>query len=146
MSIRPTDVKEPIYEQTGEANMTESEKKKAQVKKTCYFMILFMAIDLIITICVILHESNIFTKLVDNNYLYLIINISCFVAFILFVLISLLLYKVCLAKVVKYLYIILLGGYFIYLLVMKIIYFVKYNKILVALDYVFLVIKIKIIF
>ena len=145
MSIRQTEAKDPMYEPSEQSNMSESEIKKAQVKKKLYFMILFMIIDFIITICIILHESNIFTQSVENNYLYLIINISCFTAFLLFVLISLLLYRVCLAKVIKYIYIILLGGYFIYLLIMKIIYFVKNSKILVALDYVFLALHITII-
>ncbi len=145
MSIRPTEAKDPIYEPNEQETMSESEIKKVQVKKKFYLMILFMIIDFIITVCIILHESKIFTPLVENNYLYLIINTSCFTAFLLFILISLLLYHVCLAKVIKYLYIVLLGGYFFYILIMKIIYFVKNSKILVPLDYVFLVLHITII-
>ena len=145
MSIRPTEAKDPLYEPSEQSNMSESEIKKAQVKKKFYFMILFMVIDFIITICIILHESGVFTPLVSNNYLFLIINISCFTAFLLFILISLLLYNVCLAKVLKYIYIIILGGYFFYLLIVKIIYFVKNSKNLAALDYVFLVLHVTII-
>ena len=138
MSIRPTEMKDPMYEPSEEANKSESEIKNALVKKKFYLLIIFIIIDFIITIFVILHESKIFTPTEENKYIYLIINTACFTAFFLFVLISLLLYHVCLAKVLKYLYLILLLGYFVYLLVMKIIYFVQNSKTLVVLDFVFL--------
>ena len=138
MSIRPTEMKDPMYEPSEEASKSESEIKGAEVKKKFYFLIIFMIIDFIITIFVILHESKIFNSKQENKYIYLIINTVCFTAFYLFVLISLLLYHVCLAKVLKYIYLILSLGYFIYLLVMKIIYFVQNSRTLVALDYVFL--------
>ena len=138
MSIRPTEIKDPMYEPAEESNMSESEIKKAEVKKRYYFIILFIAIDYIITICIILHESKIFTSSEKNNYIYLIINAACLTLFFLFVIISLLLYRVCLAKVIKYLYMILLGAYFFYLLIMKIIYFVRHFDKVGALDYVFL--------
>ena len=138
MSIRPTEMKDPMYEPSEEASKSESEIKGAEVKKKFYFLIIFMIIDFIITIFVILHESKIFNSKQENKYIYLIINTVCFTAFYLFVLISLLLYHVCLAKVLKYIYLILSLGYFVYLLVMKIIYLVQNSRTLVALDYVFL--------
>ena len=125
MSIRPTELKESVYE-SEDSDMTESEIKTEEVKKNYLFMILFIVIDYVITGVIIVHESNIFNSDAENNYLFLIINGACFTAFFLFIIISLLLYKVCLSKIIKYLYIIILGAYFVYLLVLKIIYFVNH--------------------
>ena len=138
MSIRPTELKESVYE-SEDSDMTESEIKTEEVKKNYLFMILFIAIDYVITGVIIVHESNIFNSEADINYLFLIINGACLTAFFLFIIIALLFYKVCLSKIIKYLYIIILGAYFIYLLVLKIIYFVNHFDDLIALDWVFLV-------
>ena len=138
MSIRPTELKESVYE-SEDSDMTESEIKTEEVKKNYLFMILFIAIDYVITGVIIVHESNIFNSEADINYLFLIINGACLTAFFLFIIISLLFYKVCLSKIIKYLYIIILGAYFIYLLVLKIIYFVNHFDDVIALDWVFLV-------
>jgi len=138
MSIRPTELKESVYE-SEDSDMTESEIKTEEVKKNYLFMILFIAIDYVITGVIIVHESNIFNSEADINYLFLIINGACLTAFFLFIIISLLFYKVCLSKIIKYLYIIILGAYFVYLLVLKIIYFVNHFDDVIALDWVFLV-------
>ena len=138
MSIRPTELKESVYE-SEDSDMTESEIKTEEVKKNYLFMILFIVIDYVITGVIIVHESNIFNSDAENNYLFLIINGACFTAFFLFIIISLLLYKVCLSKIIKYLYIIILGAYFVYLLVLKIIYFVNHFDDVGTLDIVFLI-------
>ena len=138
MSIRPTELKQSVYE-SEDSDMTESEIKTEEVKKNYLFMILFIAIDYVITGVIIVHESNIFNSEADINYLFLIINGACLTAFFLFIIISLLFYKVCLSKIIKYLYIIILGAYFVYLLVLKIIYFVNHFDDVIALDWVFLV-------
>ena len=138
MSIRPTELKESVYE-SEDSDMTESEIKTEEVKKNYLFMILFIAIDYVITGVIIVHESNIFNQEADINYLFLIINGACLTAFFLFIIIALLFYKVCLSKIIKYLYIIILGAYFVYLLVLKIIYFVNHFDDVIALDWVFLV-------
>ena len=138
MSIRPTELKESVYE-SEDSDMTESEIKTEEVKKNYLLMILFIAIDYVITGVIIVHESNIFNSEADINYLFLIINGACLTAFFLFIIISLLFYKVCLSKIIKYLYIIILGAYFIYLLVLKIIYFVNHFDDVIALDWAFLV-------
>ena len=138
MSIRPTELKESVYE-SEDSDMTESEIKTEEVKKNYLFMILFIVIDYVITGVIIVHESNIFNQEADINYLFLIINGACLTAFFLFIIISLLFYKVCLSKIIKYLYIIILGAYFVYLLVLKIIYFVNHFDDVIALDWVFLV-------
>jgi hypothetical protein len=138
MSIRPTELKESVYE-SEDSDMTDSEIKTEEVKKNYLFMILFIAIDYVITGVIIVHESNIFNSEADINYLFLIINGACLTAFFLFIIISLLFYKVCLSKIIKYLYIIILGAYFVYLLVLKIIYFVNHFDDVIALDWVFLV-------
>ena len=138
MSIRPTELKESVYE-SEDSDMTESEIKTEEVKKNYLFMILFIVIDYVITGVIIVHESNIFNQEVDINYLFLIINGACLTAFFLFIIISLLFYKVCLSKIIKYLYIIILGAYFVYLLVLKIIYFVNHFDDAGTLDIVFLI-------
>ena len=138
MSIRPTELKESVYE-SEDSDMTESEIKTEEVKKNYLFMILFIVIDYVITGVIIVHESNIFNQEVDINYLFLIINGACLTAFFLFIIISLLFYKVCLSKIIKYLYIIILGAYFVYLLVLKIIYFVNHFDDVGTLDIVFLI-------
>ena len=138
MSIRPTELKESVYE-SEDSDMTESEIKTEEVKKNYLFMILFIAIDYVITGVIIVHESNIFNQEADINYLFLIINGACLTAFFLFIIISLLFYKVCLSKIIKYLYIIILGAYFVYLLVLKIIYFVNHFDDVGTLDIVFLI-------
>ena len=138
MSIRPTELKESVYE-SEDSDMTESEIKTEEVKKNYLFMILFIVIDYVITGVIIVHESNIFNQEADINYLFLIINGACLTAFFLFIIISLLFYKVCLSKIIKYLYIIILGAYFVYLLVLKIIYFVNHFDDAGTLDIVFLI-------
>ena len=59
--------------------------------------------------------------------------------FFLFIIISLLFYNVCLSKIIKYLYIVILACYFAFLLVMKIIYFVNNIDDVKILDIVFLI-------
>ena len=138
MSIRPTELKESVYE-SEDSDMTESEIKTEEVKKNYLFMILFIVIDYVITGVIIVHESNIFNSEADINYLFLIINGACLTTFFLFIIIALLFYKVCLSKIIKYLYIIILGAYFVYLLVLKIIYFVNHFDDVGTLDIVFLI-------
>ena len=137
MSIRPTELKESMY-QSEDSDMTESELKTEEVKKNYLFIILFITIDYIITVCIILHESHIFDSDTENNYLFLGVNAGCLTLFLLFVIIALLLYKVCLSKIIKYLYVVILGAYFAFLLVLKIIYFVNNFNSLELLDIIFL--------
>ena len=138
MSIRPTELKESVYE-SEDSDMTESEIKTGEVKKNYLFMILFIIIDYIITGFIIIHESNIFNSDADINYIFLIINGAGLTVFFLFIIISLLFYNVCLSKIIKYLYVFILAAHFIYLLVLKIIYFVNHFDELGTLDIVFLI-------
>ena len=137
MSIRPTDLKESAYEPSETSNLTESEIKKEEVKKKYLFILLFLIIDYLITISIILDDSNIFRDLDNINYVNLLVSGICLTAFYLFILISLILYRVCLAKIIKYLFIVLIGGYFFYLLIMKIIHFVNDFSDLGYLDFIF---------
>ena len=138
MSIRPTEIKETIYE-SANSDMKDSEIKKQVAKKKYYFIILFTSIDYVIIICNILYESNIFYSNKENNYIFLIINAACFTAFFFFIIISLLCYNVCLSKIAKYLYIGLSSIYFVYLLVLKIIYFINNFSNIEHLDTIFLI-------
>ena len=125
MSIRPTDIKEPIYE--NDNDLTEVEIKEKGLKHYYRLLSIFLAIDLVITTFVILHDSNIFSEK-EKNLVFLIVNLSCFTAFSLFVFISISLYRVCLSKVVKYLHIILTMLYFAYIAINKIINYAKNFK------------------
>jgi hypothetical protein len=137
MSIRPTDLKESAYEPSETSNLTESEIKKEEVKKKYLFILLFLIIDYLITISIILDDSNIFRDLDNINYANLLVSGICLTAFYLFILISLILYRVCLSKIIKYLFLVLIGGYFFYLLIMKIIHFVNDFSDLGYLDFIF---------
>ena len=136
MSIRPTELKDSMYESV-DSDMTESEIKKEQVKSNYKVLVLFVVIDFIITICIILHESNVF-KGENINMTFLLINAISVAVFFLFILISLLLFKVCLSKVIKYIYLGFVSAYFIFLLVKKIIYFVNDFDKIGTLDLIFL--------
>ena len=123
MSIRPTDIKEPIFE--AEPDITETEIKKKELIKYYIILIIILAIDLIITITIILQESNVFDN-EENDLTFLLVNIILFTVFILFVLISLSFFRVCLSMVIKYVYGIFLLIYLFYFVVRKIIFFVNY--------------------
>ena len=135
MSIRPTNINEPIFEP--EPNLTESEIKQKELKKYFILLIIFLLIDFIITIFIILHENYIFTS-GEIDLIFLLINIIGFTLFYLFIIISFLLFRVCLTKTVKYLHIILTMFYLGYLLIKKIIYFVKNFENVGVLDIIFM--------
>ncbi len=136
MSIRPTELKDSMYESV-DSDMTESEVKKEQVKGNYKFLVLFVVIDFIITICILLHECNFFNDK-ENNYIFFLINAISVTVFFLFILFSLVLFKICLSKVIKYIYLGFVAAYFVYLLVIKIIYFVNHFDDIDTLDLVFL--------
>ena len=138
MSIRPTELKESVY-QSEESDMTESELKTEELKKNYLFIIIFIIIDYLLIVFIILHESHIFDSNTENNYLFLGVNAGCLTLFLLFVIIALRLYKVLLSKIIKYLYIVILGAYFIFLLVLKIIYFVNNFDSIELIDIMFLI-------
>ena len=136
MSIRPTELKESAYESV-DSDLSESEIKKKEVKANYKYLVLFVGIDFVITICIILHESGVFEGEI-NSLPFLLINTISVTVFFLFILISLLLFRVCLSKVIKYIYLVIVSGYFIYLLVLKIIFFVNHFDDIVTLDLIFL--------
>ena len=135
MSIRPTDIKEPVYE--AEPDIIESEIKKKELKINYILLITFLSLDLLITIIIILHESNVFNKN-EIDLVFLLINIITFTAFSIFVFISISLFKEGLAKLVKFLHIILTMLYLGYLLVKKIIYFAKNFQSIGVFDVLFI--------
>ena len=135
MSIRPTDLKEPVYD--AEPDMSEIEIKKKDLKTSYILLITFLSIDLVVTIVIILHESNVFNKN-EIDLVFLLVNIILFTAFYLFVFISISLFKEDFSKIVKFLHIILTMLYLGYLLIKKIIYFVKNFKSIGVFDVVFL--------
>ena len=123
MSIRPTEMIEPTFEP--EPDITETEIKKKELGKHYIILIILLAIDLIITILIILQESNIFNN-EENDITFLLVNIILFTVFILFILISLSFFRVCLSMVIKYVYGIFLLIYLFYFIIRKIIFFVNY--------------------
>ena len=135
MSIRPTDLKEPVYE--AEPDLAESEIKKKELKINYILLITFLSLDLVITIIIILHESNVFNQ-GEIHLVFLLVNIIIFTVFSLFVFISITLFKEDLAKIVKFLHIILTMLYLGYLLIKKIIYFANNFKSIGVFDVIFI--------
>ena len=136
MSIRPTDLKEPAYE--AEPDIIESEIKKKELKINYILLITFLSFDLVITIIIILHESNVFNNKNEIDLVFLLINIILFTAFSIFIFISISLFKEGLSKIAKFLHIILTMLYLGYLLIKKIIYFAKNLKSVEVFDVIFL--------
>ena len=136
MSIRPTEINNPIFESNA-PDMTESEIKIQQLKKKYLIIALFVTIDYIITLMVIFQESNIF-KEDENDYIFLSVNSIIFTLFDLFILISLSFFRVYLSKVIKYLFIVIIYIYFFFLLIRKIVFFVNNFDDVSVIDLLFL--------
>ena len=63
MSIRPTDLKEPVYE--AEPDLAESEIKKKELKINYILLITFLSLDLVITIIImtiLIHKNKMVKK------------------------------------------------------------------------------------
>ena len=113
MSIRPTEKPESSYS-TEEAPPTDRDLKTKEAKKIYYMLLLFAGIDYIISVLIIINESNFFDSDEENDYLSLIIKLSCFTAFMLFFLLSLFFFNLELTKVIKIVYIVIIIIYYCY--------------------------------
>ena len=113
MSIRPTEKPESSYS-TEEAPPTDRDLKTKEAKKIYYMLLLFAGIDYIISVLIIINESNFFDSEEENDYLSFIIKLSCFTAFMLFFLLSLFFFNLELTKVIKIVYIVIIIIYYCY--------------------------------
>ena len=113
MSIRPTEIPENSYS-AEEAPPTDRELKTKEAKIIYYMLLLFAGIDYIISVLVIINESNFFDAEAENEYFLFIIKLSCYTVFTLFVVLSLFLFNLQLTKIIKIVYIVCILIYYCY--------------------------------
>ena len=134
MSIRPT---QQLDSYATLPSVSDKEIRTKEAKSIYYRILIFIIIDLILSIIIILHEWGVFSDK-DTNYLILIIESS--IVTIFFILISILLscLRPLLSISVKYIYIILGFFYYIYNIIFHIIYFVNNSEDIYWLDFLFM--------
>ena len=118
MSIRPTERKDSAYSAV-ESPPTDLELKTKEAKSRFYFMLIFIGIDYIMSVLIIINESYFF-KDKENDIILFIIKISCLTVFLLLVIILTFLLKQKLTKIIRYVYIIVLGLYYLFEIVWNI--------------------------
>ena len=123
MSIRPTERKESAYS-TEEAPPTDRELKVKEAKVIYHMLLLFGAIDYILSVLILTNKSNFYHSEEENNYPLFIIELSSITIFMIFILLSLFFFKLQLTKIIKYIYIIITIIYFCYQILMYIANFV----------------------
>ena len=125
MSIRPTDGNDSSYSVV-QTPMTDLELKTKEAKQKYYFMLILIGIDYLISVLVIIKESYFFKSDKENDIALFLIKLLSLTAFFLFIAISLFFLNLRLTKVIKYIYIIVLGLYYIFELFMNIKYFIQH--------------------
>ena len=118
MSIRPTERKDSAYSAV-ESPPTDLELKTKEAKSRFYFMLIFIGIDYIMSVLIIINESYFF-KDKENDIILFIIKISCLTVFLLLIIILTFLLKQRLTKIIRYVYIIVLGLYYLFEIVWNI--------------------------
>lgn len=113
MSIRPTERPESSYS-TQEAPPTDRELKTKEAKIIYYILLLFAGIDYILSVLIIINESNFFDTDEENDYLSFIIKLICITVFTAFVLLSLFFFNLQLTKIIKIVYIAFILIYYCY--------------------------------
>jgi len=113
MSIRPTEKPEFSYS-TEEAPPTDRELKTKEAKAIYYMLLLFAGIDYVISVLIIINESNFFDSDEENDYFSFIIKLSCLTIFMLFFLLSLFFFNLQLTKIIKIVYIVSIIIYYCY--------------------------------
>lgn len=124
MSIRPSERKESNYSAV-ESPPSDLELKTKEAKNIFLFLLIFIGIDYILDLLIISKESNFFNDK-ENEIALFVIKLVCLTVFFLFVIISLSLFNVKLTKIVRYVYIIVLGLYFIFEVIWSIKEFVQH--------------------
>ena len=128
MSIRPTERKDSEYSAM-ETPPSDREIKEKEAKAIYYIILLFAGIDYILSVLIIINESNFFNTEEENDVLLFIIKISSITIFFLFIIISLLLFKLKLTKVLKYIYLIMSILYYIFQIFTNLLNFInEYSK------------------
>ena len=125
MSIRPTERNETVYSSV-QTPLTDLELKTKEAKTIYYYMILFIAIDYVVSVLVIMKESYFFKSSKKNDINLFLIKIISLTVFFLFIVISLLFLNLKLTKVIRYVYIIVLAIYYLFEIFMNIRYFIQH--------------------
>lgn len=125
MSIRPSERKDTAYS-TIETPPSDKELKTKEAKAIYCYMFIFAVIDYIISVLIIIKESYFFKSDKENDIFLFLIKIISFTVFYLFTIISLFFFKLQLTKIVRYIYLVISGLYYIFEIVISIIYFVKH--------------------
>ena len=124
MSIRPTDVKDSSYS-IDETPLSDRQIKEKEAKNIYYIILLFAGIDYFLSVLIIINESNFFDSEEENDILLFIIKLCGITLFILFIIISLLFFKLKLTVILKYVYIIVSILYYLFQLFICITTFVR---------------------
>ena len=127
MSIRPTERKDSEYSAM-ETPPSDRELKERETKKKYYFILLFAGIDYILCVLIIINESNFFNTKEENDILLFIIKISCITIFFLFIVISLLFFKLKFTKIFKYIYLLISILYYLFQIFTNISNFISENS------------------
>ena len=136
MSIRPTERKDSAYSAV-EAPPSDVELKKKEAKNIYYIMLIFIAIDYILTSLIIIKESYFFKSDKENEIILFLIKIILVTVFFLFVVISLIFLNIKLTKIMKYIFIIITVLYYIFEIIISIKYFIDNFSDLYWLDILF---------
>ncbi len=123
MSIRPTERKESAFSAV-EAPPSDLELRIKEAKKIYYNMLIFLGIDYLLSVLIIIKESNLLSD-DENDYTLLIIKTVSLTVFFLFLIISLCFFKLRLTKIIKYIYIIIVILYYLYELFVNVKGFIK---------------------
>ena len=123
MSIRPTERKESAFSAV-EAPPSDLELRIKEAKKIYYNMLIFLGIDYLLSVLIIIKESNLLSD-DENDYTLLIIKTVSLTVFFLFFMISLCFFKLRLTKIIKYIYIIIVILYYLYELFVNVKGFIK---------------------
>ena len=123
MSIRPTERKESAFSAV-EAPPSDLELRIKEAKKIYYNMLIFLGIDYLLSVLIIIKESNLLSD-DENDYTLLIIKTVSLTVFFLFLMISLCFFKLRLTKIIKYIYIIIVILYYLYELFVNVKGFIK---------------------
>ena len=136
MSIRPTERNETVYSSV-QTPLTDLELKTKEAKTIYYYMILFIAIDYVVSALVIMKESYFFKSSEKNDINLFLIKFISLTVFFLFIVISLLFLNLKLTKIIRYIYIIVLAIYYLFEIVMNIRYFIQHFSKVDWMDMVF---------
>ena len=123
MSIRATERIESVYSNI-ESPPSDLELKTKEAKSINNLLFIFISIDYILSVLIIINECNIF-KNKENDFIMLLIKVISLTLFYSLIIISLILLKQKLAKVLRYIYLAFAILYFLFELFLNVIIYMK---------------------